>query len=56
MFYKLLGIAVWRGGKYFLKRRYGAYLPTPVLVGLGLAAAGGVGLAVLAAKRNGSSD
>jgi hypothetical protein len=53
MFYKLLGYVVWNGGKYFLKRRYSAYLPTPVLVGLGAAAVGGVALAVLA-KRNGS--
>jgi hypothetical protein len=53
MFYKLLGMAVWHGGRYFLKRRYGAYLPTPVLVGLGAAAVGGVALAVLA-KRNAS--
>jgi len=55
MFYKLLGMAVWHGGKYFLKRRYGAYLPTPVLLGLGAAAVGGVVLAALA-KRNGSDD
>ena len=54
MLYKLLGMAVWYGGKYFLKRRYSAYLPTPVLVGLGAAAVGGVALAVLA-KRNGSN-
>jgi hypothetical protein len=56
MFYKLLGIAVWHGGKYLLKRRYSAYLPVPVLAGLGLAAAGGVALAIVAAKRNGSTD
>jgi hypothetical protein len=54
MFYKLLGYVVWNGGKYFLKRRYGGYLPTPALVGLGAAVVGGVALAVLA-KRNGSS-
>jgi hypothetical protein len=53
MFYKLLGYLVWNGGKYFLKRRYGAYLPTPVLIGLGAAAVGGVALAVQA-KRNGA--
>jgi hypothetical protein len=54
MVYKLLGYVVWHGGKYFLKRRYGAYLPAPVLAGLGAAVVGGVALAVLA-KRNGSS-
>jgi hypothetical protein len=53
MFYKLLGMVVWHGGKYLLKRRYSTYLPVPVLLGLGTAAAGGVALAVLA-KRNGS--
>ena len=53
MFYKLLGMLVWNGVKYYLKRRYGA-LPTPVLLGLGAAAAAGTALAVLAARRNGS--
>ena len=56
MFYKLLGMVVWHGGKYFLKRRHSAYLPTPVFVGLGAAAAGGIALAILASRRNGSSD
>jgi hypothetical protein len=53
MFYKVLGYVVWNGGKYFLKRRYGAYLPSRVWAGLGAAAAAGVALAVMA-KRNGS--
>lgn len=53
MFYKLLGMAVWRAGKYYVKNRYGGVPPTPVLLGLGAAAVGGVALAVLA-KRNGS--
>ena len=56
MFYKLLGMAVWHGGKFFLRRRYGAaYLPKPVLAGAGVAVLAGVGVAVAAAKRNGSS-
>jgi hypothetical protein len=43
MFYKLLGMTVWRGGKLFLRRRYGAtYAPKPVL-------AGGVALAAVSA-------
>jgi hypothetical protein len=55
MFYKLLGMAVWNGGKFFLRRRYGAtYLPKPVLAGAAVAVVAGVGLAVVAAKRNGS--
>ncbi len=57
MLYKLLGMAVWNGGKLFLRRRYGStYVPKPVLAGAALAVAGGVVLAVAAARRNGSGD
>jgi hypothetical protein len=57
MFYKLLGMAVWNGGKYFLRRRYGStYMPKPVLAGTAIAVVGGVALAVAAARRNGSGD
>jgi hypothetical protein len=52
MFYKLLGIAVWHGGKLFLRRRYVTYVPMPVLAGVAVAVAGGVVLAL--ARRNGS--
>jgi hypothetical protein len=56
MFYKLLGMAVWHGGKLFLRRRYGStYVPKPVLAGAAAAAVGGLVLLV-AAKRNGSGD
>jgi hypothetical protein len=55
MAYKLLGMAVWKAGKWFLRRRYGsAMAPKPLLAGglvLGLA---GIALAVLRG-RNGSS-
>ena len=55
MFYKLLGMAVWNGGKFFLRRRYGrTYVPKPLLAGAAVAALAGVALAVTAAKRNGS--
>ena len=38
MLYKLLGIAVWKGGKLFLRRRYGpTYAPAPALVGAAVA-------------------
>jgi hypothetical protein len=51
MGYKLLGIAVWKGGKWFLRRRYGsAMAPKPMLAaGLVLAIAG----IVLAARSRG---
>ena len=52
MAYKVLGMVVWRGGKWFLRRRYGAAMaPKPVLAG-GLVLAG---LAVLLAARGRTS-
>ena len=35
MFYKLLGMFVWRGAKLFLRRKYGrTYVPVPLLAAL----------------------
>jgi hypothetical protein len=54
MFYKLLGMAVWNGGKFFLRRRYGAtYVPKPVLAGAAVAVIGGGVALLLAARHNG---
>jgi hypothetical protein len=54
MFYRLLGMAVWNGAKFFLRRKYGrTYVPKPLLAGAALAAAGGVALLVV---RHHSSD
>jgi hypothetical protein len=34
MFYKLLGMLVWKGAKFFLRRKNGpTYVPVPVLAG-----------------------
>jgi hypothetical protein len=34
MAYKLLGMAVWKGGKLFLRRKYGpTYAPKPLIAG-----------------------
>lgn len=45
MFYRLLGMVVWKGAKWFLRRRYGpTHLPRPVLAGAVLAAIGAIGL------------
>jgi hypothetical protein len=53
MFYRLLGMAVWNGGKLFLRRKYGrTYVPKPLVAGALLALVGGVVL--LIARRNGS--
>jgi hypothetical protein len=55
MFYKLLGILVWKGGKALLRQQYGrTYMPKRVLAGAALAAAGGVVLLVV--RHNGSED
>ena len=55
MFYKLLGMAVWNGGKFFLRRRYGStYVPKPLLAGAAVVTVAGVALAAAAAKRSGS--
>jgi hypothetical protein len=56
MFYKLFGFVVWNGGKIFLRQRYGStYAPKSVVAG-SLVVAGGLAVAILAAKRNGSAD
>jgi hypothetical protein len=54
MFYRLLGMAVWHGGKLFLRRRYGrTYVPKSVVAGAALAVIGG--LVLLLARHSGSS-
>ena len=55
MFYKLLGMLVWRGAKLFLRRKYGpTYTPKPLLAGGVIAIV--LGIALLVAKRNGDSS
>ena len=51
MFYKLLGMVVWNGAKFFLRRKYGrTYAPKPVLAAGVIAIVAGV--AVLASRRD----
>ena len=54
MGYKLLGMAVWKGGKVLLRRKYGnALLPKPLLAGgILLVIAGGVFAVVGRARRS----
>ena len=53
MFYKLLGMVVWNGAKFFLRRKYGpTYAPKPVLAGAVIAVVAAV--ALLAARRESS--
>jgi len=47
MFYRLLGMLVWNGGKLFLRRKYGpTYVPKPLVAGGILAVVAAVALAV----------
>jgi hypothetical protein len=51
MFYKLLGMLVWNGGKVLLRQKYGrTYAPKPLLAAGVLAVVAGV--AILASKRD----
>ena len=56
MFYKVLGMVVWKGGKVVLRRRYGSsHASKAVVAGAGLAvAAAVVGAGVLAVRRGSS--
>lgn len=50
MFYRLLGMLVWKASRLFLRRKYGrTYLPLPLLAGAVVALLVAIGLAV--AKR-----
>ena len=52
MAYKLLGMVVWKGGKLFLRRKYGAgMVPKPLLGGGLLLAGAGAFLAARARSR-----
>jgi hypothetical protein len=54
MFYRYLGMAVWKGAKLFLRRRYGpTYAPKPVVAGGIVLIA--VGVLLLAQRRDGDS-
>jgi len=47
MFYKLLGMVVWNGGKLVLRRKYGAaHAPKPLLAGAALAFVAAVALLI----------
>jgi len=54
MAYKLLGIVVWKGAKWFLRRKYGAAMaPKPLLAGAVVLALIG---AALAARQRGALE
>ncbi len=47
MRYRILGFAVWKGGTWYLRRRYGRWLPSRKMVAAGVVL---VTVAALAAK------
>jgi hypothetical protein len=54
MAYKLLGMVVWKGAKWFLRRKYGAAMaPKPVLAGGLLLVIAGI---VLATRQRSGAD
>jgi hypothetical protein len=56
MFYRLLGMAVWKGGKLYLRRRYGGRPPAKFMAALGGLLVVGVAGALLAARNGGDPD
>ena len=56
MFYRLLGLAVWKAGKLYLRRRYGGRPPAKRVAALGGLLVVGVAGALLASRSGGSSD
>ncbi len=53
MGYKLLGLAVWKGAKWYLRRRYG---DTPRKVAAGVFVAGALAAGAVAASRQRSDE
>ncbi len=52
MGYKILGFAVWQGGKWYLRRRFGVLVSRRVLTGAAVVAGVGVA-AAMASRRDG---
>ncbi len=53
MAYKLLGLAVWQGGKWYLRRRFGGARRKLAIAGLGGVVLAGV---IAAARERGSGE
>ena len=51
--YKILGFLVWQGGRWYVRRSYGRYLPSSrtAAAAVGVAAVSLGGLALLSARR-----
>lgn len=53
--YQLLGFAVWHGGKWYLKRRYGWLVPSRRVAAAGIVGAAIAAIIVADARRDASS-
>jgi hypothetical protein len=51
MRYKLLGFAVWQGGKWYARKRYGRFVPSRRVASAGAVVLGVGVFAALAARR-----
>jgi hypothetical protein len=54
--YEILGFTVWHGGKWYLRRRYGALLPSRRVVIAGVVGALIAAIAVAGARRELGSE
>ena len=55
MLYRLLGMAVWKGARFYLRRKYGGRTPSRLVAALGGVLVVGAGAALFAA-RHGNGD
>jgi hypothetical protein len=56
MFYRLLGMAVWKGSKLYLRRKYGGRPPSRLIAALGGVLVVGTVAALLAARHGSGPD
>ena len=55
MFYRLLGMAVWKGVRFYVSRKYGGKLPSRALAGIGGLLVFAVGALLFSARRGDSA-
>jgi hypothetical protein len=56
MFYRLLGMAVWKGGRFYLNRKYGGKLPARMVAGFGGLLILAAGALLFSARRGDSAE
>ncbi len=56
MFYRLLGMAVWKGGRFYLGRKYDGKVPARIVAGLGGVLVLAAGVLLYSARRGDSAE